>query len=157
MLPVAFRLSSAPLPHIIVSAAPNLPNDETPRTRASNCAFSLNGFRVPRVHQVIAKLDEGELFAEWCQQRRLVGLRSYDDSFVVADDHRPVLEPWATPRGLGSGSSLVDGIEVADQNVAVLRAPLPEVIGNDSKLPSRSLLVDEFRHTDRKSTRLNSS
>ena len=104
------------------------------------------GFRLPRVHQVIAKLDEGELFAEWCRQRRLVGLRSYDDSFVVADDHRPVLEPWATPRGLGSGSSLVDGIEVADQNVAVLRAPLPEVIGNDSKLPAWSLLVDEFRH-----------
>lgn len=102
---------------------------------------------MPGVHQVIAKVDEGQLFAEWCQQRRLVGLRSYNDSFVVADYHRPVLEPWATPRGLGSGSSLVDGIEVADQNVAVLRAPLPEVIGNDSKLPSRSLLVDEFRHT----------
>jgi len=100
----------------------------------------------PESIKVIAKLDEGELFAEWCQQRRLVGLRSYDESFVVADDHRPVLEPWATPRGLGSGSSLVDGIEVADQNVAVLRAPLPEVIGNDSKLPAWSLLVDEFRH-----------
>jgi len=57
-----------------------------------------------------------------------------------------MLEPWATPRGLGSGSSLFDGIEVADQNVAVLRAPLPEVICNDSKLPAWSLLVDEFRH-----------
>jgi len=81
-----------------------------------------------------------------CQRRRLAGLASYDDSFVVADDHRPVLKPWATPRGLGSGSSLVDGIEVADQNVAVLRAPLPEVIGNDSKFPAWSLLVNEFRH-----------
>lgn len=101
---------------------------------------------MPRAHVFIAKLDGGQLFAEWCQQRRLVGLRSYDDSLVVADDHRPVLEPWATPRGLGSGSSLVDGIEVADQNVAVLRAPLPEVIGYDSKLPAWSLLVDEFRH-----------
>jgi hypothetical protein len=94
----------------------------------------------------IGDVDRPPIFAEWCQQRRLVGLRSYDDSFVVADDHRPVLEPWVTPRGLGSGSSLVDGIEVADQNVAVRRAPLPEVIGNDSKLPAWSLLVDEFRH-----------
>ena len=30
MLPVAFRLSSAPRPHRIVSTAPNLRNDETP-------------------------------------------------------------------------------------------------------------------------------
>jgi len=68
--------------------------------------FPSTGFRVPRVHQVFAKADEGQLFAAWCQQRRLVGLPSYNDSFVVADDHRPVLESWATPRGLGSGSSL---------------------------------------------------
>lgn len=103
-------------------------------------------FRVRRVHHVIAKLDESQLVAEWCQQSRPVGLRSYDDPFVVEDRHRPVLEPWATPRGSGSGSSLVDGVEVPNQSVAVLRAPLPEVIGNDSKLPAWSFLVDEFRH-----------
>jgi hypothetical protein len=56
-----------------------------------------------------------------------------------------MLEPWATPR-VGSGSSLVDGIKVADQSVVVLRAPLSEVIGNDSKLPAWSLLGDEFRY-----------
>jgi len=47
---------------------------------------------------------------------------------------------------VGLGFEPVDGIKVADQNVAVLRSPLPEVIGNDSKLPAWSLLVDEFRH-----------
>src|SRR5258708_39624645 len=37
MLPVVFRLSSAPRPHRIVSAAPNLRNDETPGSRVQLC------------------------------------------------------------------------------------------------------------------------
>jgi len=59
---------------------------------------------------------------------------SYDGSFVVEDHHRPLLEQRAPLRGLGWASHLFDGIEIADQTVAVLRTPLPEVIGNDSKL-----------------------
>ncbi len=40
MLPVAFRLFSAPRPHRIVSTAPNLRNDETPGHEAYPLGYS---------------------------------------------------------------------------------------------------------------------